>query len=472
MGEPDLESPTATTIDGVTKEKNETAVQAEKGYGIPVWRKCIILFVVSWMALAITFSSTSLLPAAPEIAEEFGTTTETLNITNAGVLLAMGFSSLIWGPMNNLIGRRVSYNTAILMLCGCCAATGAAVDMKMFTVFRVLSGMTGMAFMVSGQTILADIFEPVVRGTAVGFFLAGTVAGPAIGPCIGGLIVTFSSWRNIYWLQVGMTGFGLALAILFVPEFKDESKEHPEDEEKMTVFSALRLFNPLRIFRQWVYPNILFSDLTCGFLATFNYALLTSVRSIFNPRFHLTTALISGLFYLAPGAGFLVGSIVGGKLSDRTVRKYIARRGFRLPQDRLNSGLITLFAVLPVSALIYGWTLQEEKGGMVVPILAAFFAGWGLMGSFNTLNTYVAEAIPDKRSEVIAGKYIIQYIFSAGSSALVVPVINGIGVGWTFTICVIFSIIGGLLTMVTSRWGLDMQRWAEKTFRIHDKPGF
>ncbi|KAF5866674.1 hypothetical protein ETB97_010769 [Aspergillus alliaceus] len=466
MGGPDLESQTPNTIDGVTREEEEKAVKAGKGYDLPIWRKCIILFVVSWMTLAVTFSSTSLLPATPEIAEEFNTTTETLNITNAGVLLAMGFSSLIWGPMNNLIGRRISYNLAILMLCACSAATGSAVDLKMFTAFRVLGGLTGTSFMVSGQTILADIFEPVnslyhfpvVRGTAVGFFMAGSVSGPAIGPCIGGLIVTFSSWRNIYWLQVGMTGLGLALSIIFVPEIKPETKEGSEDKEKMTVLSALRLFNPLRIFRQWVYPNVFFSDLTCGLLATFQYSLLTSARSIFNPRFHLTTALVSGLFYLAPGAGFLVGSIIGGKLSDRT--------------DRLNSGLITLFAVLPVSTLIYGWTLQEEKGGMVVPILGAFFAGWGLMGSFNTLNTYVAEAIPHKRSEVIAGKYIVQYIFSAASSALVVPIIDAIGVGWTFTICVVFSIIGGLLTIATARWGLDMQQWAEKTFRIREKPGF
>ena len=73
------------------------------------------------------------------------------------------------------------------------------------------------------------------------------------------------------------------------------------------------------------------------------------------------------------------------------MKKYIARRnGLRLPQDRLNSGLATLFGVLPVSALIFGWTLHEEKGGMVVPIIAAFFSGFGLMGSFNGLNTYTA----------------------------------------------------------------------------------
>lgn len=125
------------------------------------------------------------------------------------------------------------------------------------------------------------------------------------------------------------------------------------------------------------------------------YGILTSARSIFNPRFNLTTALVSGLFYLAPGGGFLIGSIVGGRLSDRTVRKYIVRRdGVRLPQDRLNSGLITLFFVLPVSALVYGWTLQEEKGGMAVPIISAFFGGWALMGSFNSLNTYAAGMSP------------------------------------------------------------------------------
>lgn len=146
------------------------------------------------------------------------------------------------------------------------------------------------------------------------------------------------------------------------------------------------------------------------------------------------------------------------------MRKYIRKRnGVRLAQDRLNSGLATLFGLLPAAALIYGWTLQEEVGGMVVPIIFAFVGGVALMGSFNGLNTYTSgmlppawfdpvilviavcwrgtwadffvEAIPHKRSEVMSGKYVIQYMFSAGSSAAVVPLINAIGVGWTFTIC-------------------------------------
>lgn len=247
-------------------ERKESA--SPKAYGLPIWRKCIIVFVTSWMVLAVNFSSTSLLPAIPEIAAEFSTTTEIINVTNAGVFIAMGLSTLIWGPISNLIGRRKAYNVAVFVLCGCSAGTAAAIDMPMFTAMRVLSGLTGTTFMVAGQTIIADIFEPVVRGTAVGFFMVGGVFGPAVGmytgqptwidmimiytgPCVGGVIVTFAHWRIIYWLQVAMTGVGMILAFFFVPAINDAPK-------KLALTTALSTFNPLRVLRQLRYPNVLF----------------------------------------------------------------------------------------------------------------------------------------------------------------------------------------------------------------------
>ncbi|KAJ5653679.1 MFS transporter [Penicillium lividum] len=392
--------------------------QPPTGYAIQFWRKCLILFVVSWMTLAVTFSSTSLLPAVPEIAEQFSTTSETLDVINAGVLIAMGFSSFIWGPITNLFGRRNAYNTAILFLCACSAGTAASINLHMFIAMRLLSGFTGTYFMVAGQTIIADIFEPV---------------------------------RSVLFLYFG-------------------------GGRSLIIQDNLHL----------ICPNIQ-QHLTCGLLATFQYALLTSARSIFDPRFNLTSPLVSGLFYLSPGIGFLIGSVMGGKLSDRAVKNWIVKRGgVRLPQDRLNSGLITLFLVLPIATLIYAWTLEEGVGGMPVPIIAAFFAAVGLLGSFNGLNTYSAgkfhsavstllpknrlEVMPSIRSEVISGKYVVQYIFAAGATAAVDPLINAIGVGWTFTICVFFAIIGGVNVWIITKWGLDMQRWVEEKFDMDAKP--
>lgn len=47
----------------------------------------------------------------------------------------------------------------------------------------------------------------------------------------------------------------------------------------------------------------------------------------------------------------------------------------------------------------------------------------------------MVEVIPAERSEVVCSKYILQYIFGATSTAAIVPIINAIGIGWSFTIC-------------------------------------
>lgn len=168
--------------------------------------------------------------------------------------------------------------------------------------------------------------------------------------------------------------------------------------------------------------------------------------------------MISGLFYLAPGTGFLVGTVVGGRYSDMTVRKWIAKRGERIPQDRLRSGMIAFFFVIPSAALLWGWGLQcgscsTEKAGLALPIVTSFFIAFGLLVAFASLNTYCAgqficellhereliadaiiEAMPKKRREVIGGKYLLQYTFSACSTAGAVPLLEAIGVGPSTTI--------------------------------------
>jgi hypothetical protein len=100
---------------------------------------------------------------------------------------------------------------------------------------------------------------------------------------------------------------------------------------------SVQLHQPLPPPLWYIYWDFFLQNITCGFLATYQYALLTSARSIINPRFHLTTPLVSGLFHIASGTGFLVGSILSGYLSHRRVQKHIIlRNGVRLPPDRLN----------------------------------------------------------------------------------------------------------------------------------------
>lgn len=85
--------------------------------------------------------------------------------------------------------------------------------------------------------------------------------------------------------------------------------------------------------------------------------------------------LIIGLFYIAPGTGFLVGSIVGGRLSDHTVKRYIKKRnGLRLPQDRLNSGLLTLVGVLRLRHWCMAGVCRKKSEAWPYQLSAHFLA--------------------------------------------------------------------------------------------------
>ncbi|KAL1891984.1 hypothetical protein Sste5346_007328 [Sporothrix stenoceras] len=452
-------------------------------------RKVLILATVSWMTLAATFSTTSLLPAIPQIATAYGTSVESITITNAGMLMAMGLASFIWVPLQEAYGRRFAYLTSVVIFTAFSIGIVFAPNMAAFTTLRILVGFEASYFMVAGQAYLVDIFDPQYRGTAVGFFQVGTIAGPAPGPCFGGIIVTYGSWRFVFLLQAAMAAAGLLSAFFCLPRapspvaapLVNTHSTTTAGTRTRTASTAARLarmsrppqmrigkrallmrYNPLRILRFLAYPNIALTDVACGLLSWTMYSLLTPSGDLIDKRFHLNTPLVSGLFYLAPGAGFICGSIGGGRLSDYVMVRETARRGgTRLAQDRLNSGLYGFWLVTPAGMLLFGWSLEKEVGGIALPVVAAFLAGVGIMIGYNALNTYSAEVIPGHKSEVMAGKYFVQYVFGAAGSASILLLINKIGVGWAATISVGACVLGGVLALLTARHGSAMQRRAE-----------
>ncbi|KAH8590618.1 major facilitator superfamily domain-containing protein [Bisporella sp. PMI_857] len=336
---------------------------------------------------------------------------------------------------------------------------------------RVLAGFETSLFNVAGQTMIADIFDPVNRGTAVGFFMAGTTVSPALGPLLGGIMVTFSTWRSIFWLQAIMAAFGLILSILFIPSTLSPPLKSRDSTPSI---ASLKLFNPLPTLSLVMYPNILLTNLTCGFLGWVQYSLLASPRNL--PIFTgiaAPSSLTPSLFYLAPGAGFLVGTLFWGKFSDNAVRRYTASRGFRLPQDRLNASVAGFF-IATVAFLIYGWALQKSVGGIPLAVVSIFVTGFGLMASFNCLNTYSAGKTSclssacylcwflSSSSATISshgGKYLVQYAFAAAGSASIVPLIESVGIGSACTISVALVLVGSGCTMIVAQRGQEMQEW-------------
>lgn len=69
------------------------------GYSVPELQKWLVVFTTSFVTLTACFSSTSLFSAGDIIAKDFGTDTNVINYSSAGVLFTMGLSNFVWGPL-------------------------------------------------------------------------------------------------------------------------------------------------------------------------------------------------------------------------------------------------------------------------------------------------------------------------------------------------------------------------------------
>ena len=189
------------------------------------------------------------------------------------------------------------------------------------------------------------------------------------------------------------------------------------------------------------------------------YSLLTPIRYVLNPRFSLTTPIQSGLFYLAPGCGYILGTFFGGRYADYITISWTAKRGVRVPEDRLRSALPFMGIAIPVCMLIYGWSIEKRFGGIALPVIMMFLQGIAQLFCFPSLNTYCLDVMQAHGAEVIAGNYMIRYLFAALGSATVLPAVEKIGVGWFSTISAAFLVVSSLATSAAVIWG---RGWRER----------
>jgi MFS family permease len=122
-----------------------------------------------------------------------------------------------------------------------------------------LTAFQGTSFLIVGASCIGDIYKPVERGTALGWFLSGTLIGPALGPFVGGIIVTYRSWRVIFWLQTALAGTGCLLIFFFLPEttHRKLSEDFVGLKPGKYALKLWQTINPIRVIVLFRYPNLI-----------------------------------------------------------------------------------------------------------------------------------------------------------------------------------------------------------------------
>jgi DHA2 family multidrug resistance protein len=113
--------------------------------------------------------------------------------------------------------------TASSMLCGIAPSLPALI------VARTFQGIMGGGLLAKAQAILFETFPKKEQALAQAFFGMIVIAGPTIGPTLGGYLVTNINWRWIFYINVPIGIAAVLMCIANLPADRDDTEPAPVD---------------------------------------------------------------------------------------------------------------------------------------------------------------------------------------------------------------------------------------------------
>jgi EmrB/QacA subfamily drug resistance transporter len=162
----------------------------------------LALFMVSLDNLVVT-------TALPVIRHSLHASLSQLEWTVNAYTLTFAVLLLTGAALGDRFGRRRVFVSGLLLFTGASALAALSTSATMLDVARALQGIGGAVVMPLTLTILSAAVPAERRGMALGIW--GGIGGLAValGPLVGGAVVSGISWNWIFWLNVPI---GLVLA--------------------------------------------------------------------------------------------------------------------------------------------------------------------------------------------------------------------------------------------------------------------
>lgn len=306
----------------------------------------------------------------------------------------------------------------------------------------------------------------------MGIYQAGALAPLALGPILGGVFAETLGWRAIFWFLTIYSGAFLILLIIVLPEtlrsMVGNGSIPPKGLSKSTLYYIQRrrhshsdsvtleivlpakknpvdFLAPLRMIvgMEVTYIIVFLSVYYTGW-----QMLITIMSTLFKQVYGISELQI-GLTFIANGVGCIVGTLTTGKFLDfdyqRMKRNYPGiQETFPLEHARLRT--LWLWSGLEcTSVLIFGWTL-DERVHISVPIICTFVLGWASTSIIGVVTTFMIDCFPRQGASATAALNLVRCLLAAGGTAAVLPIVDGIGVGWTLALLV--GIMLGSLSLV------------------------
>ncbi|GLB04977.1 hypothetical protein ABZX51_003867 [Aspergillus tubingensis] len=416
----------------------------------PVSQKWFLMILVSTITFISPFASSVFSPGVVYAEEEFDVTSTilgTLSVT--GYLIGYVTGPLFFSPLSEMYGRRIVLSAANTFFVAFQIGCALAPNISALIVFRFLTGVGGSACLTTGGGVVADLFVAEQRGIAMAVYTTGILIGPVLGPLLGGFIAQRAGWHWVFWVLVIAGGTLSALVMIFNREtnhvviIRRKTERLRKELNRPELYSCYepngadakgsytgtlgkRLIMPfyLLVRSPIVFPVATYLATLYGCL----YLLFTTVTDVFKKSYGWSTE-ISGLAYLGLGVGFISGQIVFALVSDRIITRLKLRNNNVFePEMRLSITIVFAFFI-PVSFFWYGWSAQEHTH-WIVPIIGLAPFAFGMVGIYNTLQTYVIDCYPRYAASGTAAMVVTRSLMGALLPLAGPRMYSTLGYGW------------------------------------------
>ncbi|MGH2871287.1 MAG: MFS transporter, partial [Solirubrobacteraceae bacterium] len=176
----------------------------------------LALAVVMTGVLITAVDTTIVVLALPEIERALHIALASVVWVVIGYLLVITLLATQVGRLGDMYGRVRMYEAGFVVFVIGSAACAVSWNEGSMIAFRALQGIGGAFVTANSGAVIADLFPPQQRGRAYGYTGVGWSLGAVVGIVLGGAIVTYISWRWIFWINVpiGLGAVALAVRVL------------------------------------------------------------------------------------------------------------------------------------------------------------------------------------------------------------------------------------------------------------------
>ena len=184
-------------------------------------RRIGILLICSMSLLIVGLDVTIVNVALPSIGRDFHAPLSGLQWTVDSYTLVLASLLMLSGSTADRLGRRRTFIIGLLTFAGGSLLCSLAPGLTLLIVFRMVQAVGGSMLNPVAMSIITNTFtDPRERAQAIGVWGAVVGVSMALGPVVGGVLVTSVGWRSIFWINIPVGLVAVFLARRYIPESK------------------------------------------------------------------------------------------------------------------------------------------------------------------------------------------------------------------------------------------------------------